>query len=428
MNAIIHSTEQGEQVADLFIPGNCSRAILMNGNRKANHSDRMTRVVDHRFRGPYRDSHLVDPNREVRGQSPGSRRIGAPSASAGFNAVIQNAGMTFGSFVETKFIPEHVEHKTRAGRTHYQAMLKHLIGPEIVHRMFDPGNVSSARLKSIPEWPYIDQVRLCDLNSEHVRRLVAAAFERDYSWQTVKHIKNVAFAVIAHAQQEGCFPRPNPVAQVTLPPKTHRATPDLSIDQTRAILQLLPAPEKHIALFILTAGMNIQEICNLRWKHVNLTESSRVLDGELIPPYCIAVRTQWNRTGLGNASQNRMRNIVIPASLFAVLANWAIEKGTLNPEEFVLVTETRQPILPVDLWSSRLALIGRKLGMPWLSWRVLGRAHLALLSELRPQLDYMIGNAGLNGLAALSGISSISMGSPQKSATIRYKFSRALQL
>ena len=47
--------------------------------------------------------------------------------------------MTLGFFVETKFIPEHVEHKTRSGQTHYQAMLKHLLTPELVNHLFDPG-------------------------------------------------------------------------------------------------------------------------------------------------------------------------------------------------------------------------------------------------------------------------------------------------
>ena len=238
--------------------------------------------------------------------------------------------MTFSSFVDTKFIPEHVQHKTLAGRTHYQAMLKHLIRPETVHRMFNPRNVSNARLHSDPDWPYLDQVRLCDLKAEHVRRLVAAAFARNYSWQTVKHIKNVAFAIIAHAQQEGCFYGLNPVSQVKLPPKTHRPTPDLSINETRAILQLLPSPEKHVALFTLSTGMNIQEICNLQWKHVNLTESPRVLEEELIPPYSIAVRMQWNRTGLGSARQSRNRNIARPRSSLRGARRLGARKGIIE--------------------------------------------------------------------------------------------------
>jgi integrase len=255
-------------------------------------------------------------------------------------------------------------------------------------------------LKSIPDWPYLDEIRLCDFNAEHVRRVVAAAFERNYSWQTVKHIKNVAFSIIAHAQQEGCFQGINPVSQVKLPPRTHKSTPGLSINQTTAILQLLPSPEKYVALFTLSTGMNIQEICNLQWKHVNLTNSPGQLAGELIPPYSIAVRAQWNQAGLGSASQSRNRNIPIPVHLFKVLADWAREQRALNPDGFVLVSDAGQPLSPADIRSSKLGPVGRKLGIPWLSWRVLCRAHVVLLSEFRAQLDYLIGNAGVTGSAA----------------------------
>ncbi len=376
----------------------------MSDNHRADYSDRGTPVAEHVFIGFNSGMRARGPGRESNNfqavESPKLKVIEAPSERFGFNPVIQNARMTFSAFVETKFVPEHVEHKTRAGRTHYQAMLKHLIRPETVRRIFDPGNASSARLQAAPDWPYLDQVRLCDLNSEHVRRLVAAAFARNYSWQTVKHIKNVVFAIIAHAQREGCFHGINPASHVKLPPKTRRQTPDLNINETRAILQLLPHPEKHVALFTLSTGMNIQEICKLRWKHVNLAESPRVLDGEFIPPYSIAVRSQWNRAGLGTASPSRNRNIPIPAPLFAVIAAGALEKEPLNPEEFVLRSEEGLPISPAELPSSRLARIGKTLGIPWLSWRVLCRAHVALLSEFRPQLDYMIGHAGLTGASA----------------------------
>jgi len=228
-------------------------------------------------------------------------------------------------------------------------MLKHLIPPETVHRMFNPRNAVTARLKSIPDWPYLDEIRLCDFNAEHVRRVVAAAFERDYSWQTVKHIKNVAFSIITHAQQEGCFQGINPVSQVKLPPKTRKSTPGLSINQTTAILQLLPSPEKYVALFTLSTGMNIKEICNLQWKYVNLTNSPGQLAGELIPPYSIAVRAQWNQAGLSSASQSRNRNIPITVHLFKVLADWAREQRALNPDGFVLVSEAGQPLSPADI-------------------------------------------------------------------------------
>jgi hypothetical protein len=108
-----------------------------------------------------------------------------------YNTAILDSRMTFAFFVESKFIPEHVEYKAPAGKTHYQSMLKHLLKPETVNRMFRLENSANPRLKSVPDWPYLDDVQLCDLKADHVRSLVSFAVARGYSSQTVKHIKNV---------------------------------------------------------------------------------------------------------------------------------------------------------------------------------------------------------------------------------------------
>jgi integrase len=317
-------------------------------------------------------------------------------------AAIQDCRMTVSSFVETKFIPEHVEHKRPAGQTHYKAILKHLLKPETVNRIFKSVSTVQPRLQALTDWPYLDNVRLCDFTTEHVRRLVSAAFDSQYSWQTVKHIKNVTFAIIAHAQREGCFNGSNPASQVKLPQRSGKATPDLSLDQMLAVLKLLKFPEKDVAIFMVSTGMNVQEICNVKWKDVNLSQSARLVDGELIPPHSIAVRQQWDRRSLGDSRQGRNRNIAIPAPLFSLLADRAQAKGTPQPEEFVLTSDGGVPISPGDIHTGKLAPARRKLGLPWLSWRVLSRAHQSLLSEFRPQLENLIATAGLGTPATQS--------------------------
>ena len=294
--------------------------------------------------------------------------------------------MPFALFVETKFIPEHVEHKTVSGQTHYQAILKHLLRPETVNRIFNPNRIAKARLKSVPDWPYLDDVRLGDITADHVRNLIAAAFARNYSSQTVKHIKNVAFAIISHAQREGCFHGPNPVGLVNLPPMTRKTEHNLTTSQTRAILELMSYPEREVAIITITTGMNIHEICHLQWKHVNLGRSSRQFDGDLIPAMSIAVRARWNRIGLGDSKRGRKRNIGIPKTLIPVLQSLRRRKGSPSPDDFVLEEQAGQPISIIGLRTARLKPIGRKVGAPWLSWRVLARAHVAALSEFRSQL------------------------------------------
>lgn len=310
----------------------------------------------------------------------------------GYNRAIQDSRMTFASFVETKFIPEHVEHKTAVGRTHYQAILKHLLRPEKVHQIFNPNAVAKPRLKSQSDWPYLDDVQLCELRSDHIRQIISAAFAHDYSPQTVKHIRTVIFAIVSHAQREGCFSGPNPVTQVKLPPMRRKVEHNLNITQTTAMLELMQYPEREIALFTICTGMNIREICELRWGAVNLGELSSYLDGEIIPPNSIAIRRQWNRVGLGDNKRDHPRNIEISELLFATLQGLKRHALRTDPSDLVLVSSAGTPIDPATIRVGRLKPIGKRLGLPWLSWQVLRRAHTVLLSEFRYQLNSQMAN------------------------------------
>ena len=316
---------------------------------------------------------------------PGSRGISRP-----YNPAIQDSRMTFGFFVESKFIPEHVQHKTVAGQTHYQAMLKHVLRPETVNRVFNPRKIEKARLASVPDWPYLDGVRLCDIKTDHVRRLLAAAASKKYSWQTLKHIKNVVFAIVAHAQREGCFSGVNPAARLKLPPKERRTLPNLTIVQTRAILELLQSPERDIAILAVSTGMTVQEICALTWKNVNLSDRAQYVDGEIIPARSIAVRGRFNPEGLGDSKRGRNRNIAVPTPLFSRLADLNRDSA---PDSFVVATEGGLPISNTQIHTARLAPIARKLGIPWLSWRALSRAHTGLLSEFRSEVNRVLADA-----------------------------------
>ncbi len=335
---------------------------------------------------------LDDPRVPLKERSNESFLVSASSMAA-YNIAIQDSRMTFAFFVESKFIPEHVEHKTLAGKTHYRSILKHLLKPETVNRMFRSENPANPKLRSVPDWPYLDETRLCDLKADHIRSLVSSAVARGYSSQTVKHIRNVTHAIISHAQREGCFTGNNPVSLIKPPPMIRKTEQNLTIGQIKAILSLMQYPDKEIALMTITTGMNIVEICELQWKHVNLTDSDSYMDGELIPERSIAVRPRWNRAGLEDMHRGRNRYIQIPEPLFLILEGLRRRKTITNPDDFVLVSESGLPLLATSYRISRLKPIGRKLGMPWLSWHVLRRAHSASSSAFRSQFNYEMAHA-----------------------------------
>ena len=80
----------------------------MSGNLGTDYSYELTRTADRVLSGVDRESRQLDSKRKDKdfqdAESRGPKVIEAPSAKHGFHPVIQNAMMTFSSFVDTKFI------------------------------------------------------------------------------------------------------------------------------------------------------------------------------------------------------------------------------------------------------------------------------------------------------------------------------------
>jgi len=295
----------------------------------------------------------------------------------------EGSSVRMASFIETKFIPDHVEHKSFAGRTHYQAILKHILKPETVERMFTPYmGAMKARLRAVPGWPYLDDVKLCELAPDHIRQLTASASAHGYSPQTIKHIRNVVGAIISHARRERLFSGDNPVCDVKLPPMVRRESKNLTIAQVETILGLMKYPEREIALITIATGMSISEICALQWKHVNLTASAAYIEGEFLSSRSIKVKRQWSAGELMDLSHDRVRNVIIPESLREHLKKMRPTKKIIDQNEFVISTRDGRPISPSNILLHGLKPIGCKLDMPWLSWQVLKRAQKAFMLEL----------------------------------------------
>jgi hypothetical protein len=297
-------------------------------------------------------------------------------------------GISVEEFVRSKFLPEHIERKSLAGRKHYQSMLKHILRPDTVDRLFNPGMMQpKSRLKAVAGWPYLDNVQLCALREQHVRELTTAAFARGYSAQTVTHIRNVLGVIVVHAKRVRMFAGENPVSGVELPPICHKKPQDLTIAQAMAMLRMMRYPEREIALLAITTGISIQEICGLQWKHINLTKAGADCDGETIPSGSILLKQHWNPEGIAQLHFKRIRLIKVPEPMSMILLRLKQESLSPDPNAFVMATPSGAPIRPSSLRMTRLNVIGRRIAVPWLSWQVVKRAHDAMLSELRTQLN-----------------------------------------
>jgi len=310
-------------------------------------------------------------------------------------SVTDDAAMSLAIFIEKRFIPNHVRIKSAAGRTHYQAILKHILKPETVEVLFVQYPIKTkARLRAVPGWPYLDDVRLFDLNADHVRQLTASALARGYSTQTVKHIKNVLSTIISQAKKENLFNGDNPAAEVKLPRLVHAIPGQLTIDEAKAILRMLKHPEREIALIAMTTGMGISEICALKWKHINLSRTMACVEGMWLPPRGIVFRRTSTYFDEGDSGHERLKVVVVPDSLIRVLERLRQREDDIDENGFVLATPQGDPVEPQCTRAQQLKPIGRKLRIPWLSWQALKRARGAFLSELNVRLvDDLVRNA-----------------------------------
>lgn len=287
--------------------------------------------------------------------------------------------VTLLEFLVRRFVPEYVASKRPAGRAHYHAMLKHIIHPREVDRIFcGPQQNSRTRLPELAEWPYLDAMLLEDIRPDHVHNLVSAAMKHGYSMQTIVHIRTVIRRIFDHAATVKCFDGSNPAVSISLPRLTHKLTPTLSLDQLHRVLESMRYPEREIALFGILTDMTVAEICGLQWKYINLSDARRSVDGEWQPPRTIAVTKQSYRGELQDVSRNRKRQLGISDVLSMVLEGLKHRRRSTLSDAFVFSSHNGTPINQDNLASRRLKAIGRRIDMPWLSWNVFHRTNIDL--------------------------------------------------
>lgn len=305
-------------------------------------------------------------------------------------APVEPAPMSLAEFVECKFAPEYVSVKRSAGRAHFQTILRYVLTPEAVDRAFGvkaKADPSKVRIKAIPGWPYLDSLMLGDVKPENIQLLISTALQHGYSAQTVIHIRSVLRAVFSHAQMLNYFNGKNPATLAVPPGMARKEAHALTLAQLVQVVRLMRYPEMEIALFATLTSMSVAEICGLQWKCLNLSNLRRLLDDEWIPARAIAIRNQSYRGEFGQVMENRKRILYIPEVLASLLQVLRQRKRFATPDDFVFASRSGTPMCQNNLANRRLKSIGKSLGLPWLSWHVFHRTHVALTAEFGRQLN-----------------------------------------
>ena len=162
--------------------------------------------------------------------------------------------------------------------------------------------------------------------------LLKGKIEAGYSVQTAVHIRNAISAVFNHAKLKRAFHGDNPVEGVRLPEMERKEKHSLTFEQGRALLEVLSYPVREMALVSMTTSLNVAEMCALRWKRVNLTSEPTTVDGELVPPFSLAVRENYYDGKFGSVkATSRRRNVPLSNSVIATLIGIRTVRNSSNP-------------------------------------------------------------------------------------------------
>ncbi len=330
------------------------------------------------------------------------------SATANESDLAHPSWMTLGTFVKEKFAPEHIGLMRYAGQNFYQSILKHVIAPEEVDRIFRK-NPSDPRktLRALHDWPYLTDVRLCDLCPDDVMRLIESAANRGYSVETVRHIRNVLGAIIAHAIREKFFIGENPVSLVKPPRKRNKEEEPLSLDQARLALSMMRYPEKEFILIGALAGTSPSETVGLQWRQVNLTGKDSPQNQSVVPPMTIAIRQRWYRGQLDVVRKNAQRDVPITPPLLSILMEIKSRSRFTARGDFVLTSQIGTPVSHDNLMTQRLRPIARRLGVPAISAHAFRLVRIQLGNQ--PGIQFRI--EARTGTEAEGGLENVSKAS-----------------
>jgi hypothetical protein len=108
--------------------------------------------------------------------------------------------------------------------------------------------------------------------------------------------------------------------------------------------------------------------------------------GEQVPGESCIVKRQWTGDGINDLTGNRVRVVRLPNPLVKALLELKRTRRIIDQDQFLIATEKGHAMRPANTLMSRLKPVGQRLGMPWISWQIVRRAHRSFLSEIRTRM------------------------------------------
>lgn len=279
------------------------------------------------------------------------------------NQQMAASAMTLAAFVEKRFIPQYVALQKPTTQSYLRSILKHIL-------------------------PALGDKRLTDVCTADVQDLVQSKLKADYkpsptkdsrrkySTRILYSIRNTVSAIYSFADRMEAFTGRNPAKHVALPEKSPvRNLGAPSAAQVRQLIAALPEPAHGMALMAALTGMNIAEICGLRWAWANLSDVFLTVEGETLPPMSLAVRYQWVRGKYGSVKAPKRRRII---PIVIDLAVYLVDKRGA-PDAPVFAGGTGRPCNQNNIMTRHVKPAAKTLGFGWVGWHSLRRSLATML-------------------------------------------------
>lgn len=270
-----------------------------------------------------------------------------------------SSAMLVEDFVKIKFQLEVVDRKKKAGKEHYHYLLTNFLLPEFGQR------------------------RLCDIRMDDVEMLIARLKRDGYSHQTVVHVKNCVSAVFRHARRRKLYTEENPAHDIDLGEgPVVRRKPTYNWKQAALVMARLKSPFREMARLSVATSMNVAEMTGVRLKWTNFTAGIKVVEGEVLGPYSIAVRENFYRGEFGSLKTGRRRrNVPLDRELAEALAALVAQSKFQDEEAPLFASRNGTPLDAHNIANRTFLPLAKKLGFP-ITWHAFRRAHSSFAGQL----------------------------------------------
>lgn len=273
---------------------------------------------------------------------------------------------TVREFWERKFEPS-LALKKRKSQEHYRGMMKNHVLPAIGDK------------------------KIREVKFDNVQDLIYEKLNKGYSSQTITHIRNVISTFWKKAKQAGWATGDAPTFGLEMPELEHQTRTALSGQQMEMLLDSLQFDLYALVLCYTVLGLRRGELAGLKWKRVNLTTETMLVDGEVLPPYTVLIRESyvwvWGKAlrpeqkgGQYQAlkTKNGKRNIPLTPLVVEVLKDIQLGTPYSLPDQPVFASRNGTPINMNNVLEDHLRPAVEALGLPKISWHDLRHTNSTL--------------------------------------------------